>query len=807
MKIVTENNEPFAPYHIKIILCLFLALTTLSLYAPVHNFDFINFDDDDYVYNNPQVNHGFTKESLTWALTTFHASNWHPVTWFSHMLDCQLFGLNPGAHHLVNVIFHTINAILLFLFLNTITGHRYKSFFVALFFSIHPMHVESVAWISERKDLLSTLFFILTLFSYVSFTKNRNPLVYLLSVCLYAAGLMAKPMLVTLPCILILIDFWPLSRIHLPGKPLKDGHSYYQNQIKILFEKLPFFILSAISSAITIIAQTEGGAVLTMKSLPIIFRLSNSLISYTRYISKAIVPVDLALLYPHPGKTILWGELIFSISILILISILIIKNINKRPWLVFGFLFYFITLLPVIGFVQVGFQSMADRYTYIPFTGLFIIVSWGGAEILNRLRLNRTFTAILIGIVSTILFTLSSKQIKLWENSITLFTQTLKITKQNEIAHNNLGLALFESGKTDEAITHYKKSIEIFPLNFVYINLGVALAEKKNFEGAISSYEEALKMSPDSVGAHYNLGIVFEKMENWDRAIYYFREVIRLEKGHPIAHVKLGNIYKTIGDIESAQKYLKKAINLNREIEDAYNSLGIIAGMQNRLDEAVMYFSKALNINPDYEDAHKNMGLALREKGQYDLAIYHYERAIEINSDSKETKTQLELTHRIKSQILSADYLIKKNLEALAGDPNSFEINRQLGYLFAFIKNYESSVRHYEKAESLAPFGIKDLENLIFTYTKTNNITGALKSLKKLKALKPGNPEVSYQISRMYAIQRNEPDTLKWLKISLDEDLKDVSRIKTDGPFNESVFHEKIDLLLKTYQKNSIETD
>ena len=497
---------------------MLLITATFAVYWPVQDYDFVNYDDNNYVYKNSHVQNGVTAKSIIWAFTTIHASNWHPLTWLSHMVDCQFFGLNAGLHHLTNLVFHIINTLLLLFIFQKMTGNFWQSSFVAGLFALHPMHVESVAWISERKNVLSTFFWMLTIWSYIGWVKYSKAFRYISSLAFFTLGLMAKPMLVTLPFVLILLDYWPLGRVK-NALSNHTGNRYWRFLLKLIWEKVPFFIITAVSSGVTFYAQKHNGAVKSLTALPLVDRGANAIIAYIAYIVKMIFPFRLAVLYPYP-KTLPWLEVAGASLILVFITLFAVKAIKKAPYFITGWLWYVGTLVPVIGLVQVGQQSMADRYAYIPFIGLFIIIAWGGHEMIKAWPKKKVWlTVILIALFSGL--TLSTqKQIKYWRNSVTLFTHTLEVTTNNSLPHNNLGVALKNQGDIAAAIEHYQQALRIKPdLAEAHNNLGVALKDQGDIAAAIEHYQQALRIKPDYEKAHNNLAAAFFRKGDIDMAI------------------------------------------------------------------------------------------------------------------------------------------------------------------------------------------------------------------------------------------------------------------------------------------------
>jgi hypothetical protein len=507
-----------------ILIYLILVYATLNAYVGVTSFDFINYDDRQYVTENSHVRNGLTGDNIRWALTATTVSNWHPLTWISHMADVQLYGMNPAGHHFTNVLFHITNAVMLLMLLTKMTGERWKSSFVAFLFALHPLHVESVAWIAERKDVLSTFFFLLTLLTYAGYSQRKSWKQYLLSLFFFVCGLMSKPMLVTLPFVLMLLDYWPLER-YVSAHAGEACSSMSTLFYRFLFEKIPFFILTGCSCIITYIAQKDGGSVGIVSPL---YRVKNACVSYVTYICKMIYPHRLALLYPLPQTISIW-KTAASAAFIAVVTAWCICNIRKKPWLAVGWFWYLGMLVPVIGFIQVGVQSMADRYTYIPLTGLFIMVAWEVPELTRNwchrtkwLAISATGIIIALGITTW-------EQVQYWKNSQTIFEHTLAVTFGNYVAHNNLGVTLLAQGKFDDASTQFSKAIRIRPRYFLpYYNLGMLNYYKGKMAKAIGYYQQSLHLNPKYAMTYYEMGRVFYSKNDIDNAIAYFKTALHL---------------------------------------------------------------------------------------------------------------------------------------------------------------------------------------------------------------------------------------------------------------------------------------
>ena len=572
MTAYNTHIETFYKKRIDILICFFLILITFCVYSQVKDHAFVDYDDDSYVTENSNVKKGLKKESVIWAFKSTFVGNWHPLTWLSHMLDVQLFGMNSGAHHIINVLFHILNTLLLFLVFRRMTGEIWKSCFVAAFFALHPLHVESVAWVAERKDVLSTFFWMLTMCSYALYAERSRRSMYLLSLLFFMLGLMSKPMLVTLPFVLLLLDYWPLRRFQFrysdTGK-LKR----VPNLLPLIQEKVPFFILSFVSCLITFFAQHGGGVVASLHIYPLKIRFANALVSYMGYITKMFWPVKLAVLYPLPGVLPVW-KVTGAIVLLVSISFLAIKYSRRYPWLCAGWLWYLGTLVPVIGLVQVGVQSMADRYTYIPLIGLFIIIVWGFTEILSKWSYKNLVFIPIATTVILMLAILTWFQVRYWSNSISLFEHAIKVTENNYVAHNNLGFALKEEGRVAEAVKHYLEAVRIKPnFEMAHLNIGVVLAGRGDYEGAIKKFNEALRIKPDYTEAHLNLGYTMLKQGRMGDALRHYSEALLLDPYSATAYNGLGAAMVSIGKNQKAINLFQKALQLEPGYEDAKNNL------------------------------------------------------------------------------------------------------------------------------------------------------------------------------------------------------------------------------------------
>lgn len=622
------------------LLCIVLIAVTLAVYMQTANHQFINFDDTVYVTDNPNVKGSITGANIVWAFTATSASNWHPLTWISHMTDVQLFGLNPRGHHLTSVVMHAAAVLLLFLLLAQITAAHWQSLFVAALFALHPLHVESVAWVAERKDVLSCLFWLLTLMLYARYVRQPGTGRYLATLACFATGLMAKPMLVTLPVVLLLLDYWPLKRFRPEQSP--DGTSAGTSVTKLVKEKIPFFLFSALSSAITIYAQHQGGAMKNLDAVPIGLRIGNSMVAYAQYMVRTIWPHDLALLYPIPASISLW-QILASALLLIAVSVAVIRYRRSHPYLLVGWFWFLVTLLPVIGLIQVGGQSMADRYTYIPLTGLFIIAAWGINDLLRGWRQRQAFLSILAGLVICALTAATWRQLGYWQDSITLYRHTLAVTSDNYLILNNYGIALTEQGNLDSAIMQYQEALRVWPRSAnAHINLGAALAQQGRFPEAIEQYQAAINLQPDYALARGDMGKALANLGRADEALVQYEQALKLDPGLADVHLNLALLLMKAGRPEEARQHYETVLRLEPYSVKAPNNMGIALAQEGRMNEAAGYFADAVRIAPDSVEAHFNLGVALARMNRREEAARQFEQVLRLKPDSAAARGWLE---------------------------------------------------------------------------------------------------------------------------------------------------------------------
>jgi Tfp pilus assembly protein PilF len=601
-------------------ICIFLAAIVWIAYGQTRHYEFVNYDDNQFVFGNATVIHGMTLKGVASAFRAHGMDNWIPLATLSHMLDWQLYGSKAGGHHLTNVGLHTATAILLFLVLRWMTATLWRSALVAALFAIHPLGVESVAWVTERKDILSGLFFMLTLWAYTGYVRRPKPFAWYAATLLFAAlGLMSKPMLVTLPFVLLLLDYWPLQRFNPSAvRPL-------------LVEKIPFFLLSATTCIVTVAMQQKTGAVKTLATVPLSIRIENVFVSYARYPGKIFWPDNLAVLYPRHGQ---WPVLfvVLSASLFLTICTAAIAFRKKFPFAFTGWFWFAGMLVPVIGLVQVGEQAMADRYVYLPQIGLYLLVAWLMAGLTRQLPHRPLIPGSLSATILAFLIFRAHAQASCWQNSETLWTHTLACTSGNLIAHYNYGNALLQKGDVNDAINEYKEALKVDSHNAVARNnLGTALLQKGQADEAIGQYKQAIQDDPGYILAHINLGNQLLSEGQVDEAIAQYREALKIDPHDPAALHNLGNTLLQKGEVDEAIFQYREEIKINPDYALAYYNLGNALAQKGQVDEAISQYQEALKLDPGYALAHANFGNVLYQKGKMDEAIDQYHQALKID--------------------------------------------------------------------------------------------------------------------------------------------------------------------------------
>ena len=593
-----------------------IVLITLTAYGNVRLYKFINFDDDIYVTENQIVKKGLTLHGVKWALGFNESGYWQPLSWLSHMLDIEVYGLDSGGHHITNLIIHLANTLLLFWVLFRMTGSVYRSAFVAALFAVHPLNVDSVAWIAERKNLLSTFFWMACLFLYCRFVERPVLSRYMLTLVIFALGLMAKPMVVTLPFVFLLLDYWPLRRtshtqlrdthINKPEEDQAAGHKI--DHFKLIIEKIPFIVLSFGSVWLSILSTRHINNMVSENAVPITLRIANALVSYLSYIAKMIWPFQLSVYYPFPQSVPLW-QVVGSGFLLLAVTSLCLLNLSRRPYFAVGWFWYLGTLVPVIGIVQGGlWPAMADRWSYIPLIGLFVIIAWGASDMAARWRHGKTALTVVAVSAICCLSLVTRTQLQHWESSLTLFRHALEVTEKNPVAHNNLGNALLEKGYAKIAIKHFAAVLALKPKDAkAHNNLGNAFMKMERVDDAIDHYRESIELAPGVARTHNNLAVALYRLERVEESIRHLHKALRLKPDYADAYNNLGAAYRKAGQGANAAKCYLKAIQLRPDFAEAYNNLGILLWHQGKLKTASSYFHKALASKPGYKKAQDNL--------------------------------------------------------------------------------------------------------------------------------------------------------------------------------------------------------
>jgi protein O-mannosyl-transferase len=723
-----------------------LILSTLLVFWQVRNYGFV-YDDIDYVSENPHVLGGLSRDGIIWAFTTGHASNWHPLTWLSHMLDCHLFGRKPGSMHLTNLFLHLANVLLLFTIFKRMTGTLWPSAFVAAAFALHPMHVESVAWIAERKDVLSTFFLLLTLAAYVSYVKQPSIFRYIVTLVLFAVGLMAKPMLVTLPFLLLLLDYWPLGRFDRQPRrpdPTGDGRATLH---RLVIEKNPFFVLAAISSVITFLIQHAGGSVANIAIIPLHSRLANAFLSYAKYVGKMFWPQNLAVYYPLDAISFAMAQVAMSILLLLVISILVIWFGHRRKYLPVGWFWFVGTLLPVIGLVQVGGQAYADRYTYIPYIGLFIMIAWGLSELLSKWPKRDIALGMVAAIALATMGTVTYRQVGNWKNGVTLFTHAIEVTQNNYLAHNNRGVDYNERGRLQEAIEDIKEAIRIKPdYTDAYYNLGIAYGNLTRWQEAIDAYKQAIRIKPDYAQAYNDLGVAYSSLGRGTEAMEAYTQAIRIKPDYADAYNNLGAAFNGLGRGTEAIEAYKQAIKIKPDNARAYNDLGVAYSSLGRGTEAMEAYTQAIRIKPDYADAYCNLGGTYNELGRLQEAIDAYKRAIKITPDYAKAHYNLGLAYSRLGRLQEA---IEDFSSAIRIKPDYVEAYNNRGIVYANLGRMQEAIGDLKEAIRIKPDNVEAYNNLGVTYGGLGRGAEAAEAFEQVIRISPDYAEGRYNLAKI----------------------------------------------------------
>jgi protein O-mannosyl-transferase len=616
-----SSNGPWSGSHSALWIYLLLLAAVFTTYWRVFHFDFVSFDDPVYVTGNLHIRTGLTLRNMSWAFIKGYAANWIPLASISQMLDCQLFGLQSGWHHLTSLFFHALSTLLLFGLMQRMTGSLWKSLFVAFIFGLHPLRVESVAWISERKDVLGAFFWIVTLWSYIHYVQRPSRLRYLLVALSLSLGLLSKPTTVTLPFALLLLDIWPLKRIVLTGT---NAPQFF----RLVREKVPLATLSAAACVITYVVARRDGTIQSVELIPLGVRFSNAFVSYATYLVQLIYPAKLAVFYPYPPPQFL--PTVAAVGVILLISFLVLRP-PRRPYLLMGWFWYLGTLAPVLGLVQAGGQSHADRYTYIPLIGISIMLAWGLEEFAKTLPGGPTVLAGIAIAACAAWLALTWQQVGYWQNSETLFRHALDVTTGNYVAHNNYGLALKNRGRVDDAISEFRMALQDRPqLIEAHTNLGDALLAKGQTQEAAAELQESMRLNPTYPEAHIDMGTLLESQGRMQEAETQYRQAVDLAPDDAAAHTGLGSALAALGQTEEGLQQLRTGVELEPNGAVGRYDLGVVLAAAGRLDEAVTELSEAVRLQPDDPKARFNLGMALATAGRMHEALEEFTASVRL---------------------------------------------------------------------------------------------------------------------------------------------------------------------------------
>jgi len=723
-----------------VLICVLLAAGLLAVYWQVLTSNFVNFDDTIYVTENPHIKTGFSAENVKWVFSVGKVAYWHPLTWLSHMLDCQLYGLEPGLHHLSSLIIHIANSLLVFLVFRRMTGALWKSAFVAAVFAFHPVNVDSVAWVAERKNVLSTLFWLLTMWAYTGYVREGGAKRYFSALGLFVLGLLAKPMLITLPFAMLLLDYWPLGRLSLKrpsgqatGKAGKSRASSRQTLpvLRLIWEKMPFFVLSAISVFLSFLAMRRLGITASTELIPLRLRLANAVVSYVGYIDKIICPRKLAVFYPYPMQVAVWRSF-GAVLLLACISFVLIWVLRKKAYLSVGWLWFIGTLVPVIGLVQAGlWPAIGDRWAYVPMIGLLIIVAWGAGDLAAKWRLPTTAAILAACACLSALAFCTYRQVGYWHNSRTLFGHALNVTTDNYIAHLNFGNTLIKDDKIAEAMSHYRKAVEIHP-----------------------AYADA----------HYNLGVAFALQAAYERAITEYRMALDLKENHIKARLRLAEALTRVGRPGEAIGHFEKIMQRRPDDVEVLNNYALALVQTMRTTRAIELYNKALRIDPDSVEVLNNLGSALAEQWQFDPAIAHLTKALSLKPNFTKTYYNLADTLRRAGRL---DDAVKYYKQALQIDPQDKVGHYSLGRILTDRKKYDQAAEHYEKAIQLDPNFAQARYNLGQIFARRGEIDKAIGQFREVLRIYPNDAEMHCNLGALLAEQGRLDEAIAQFRLAL----------------------------------------
>jgi tetratricopeptide (TPR) repeat protein len=843
MDISNPKSESFLIKYRAILFIVLLGITIFGTYSRVITYDFINFDDPAYVTSNNTVQKGFSSEGFRYAFNFRLKNNayWHPLTWLSHMLDCHLFGLDASMHHLTSILLHIFNSMLLFLAFYLMTGGFLPSALVAALFALHPINVDSVVWIAERKNVLSTFFWLLTMLSYVFYSRKPGTGRYLIVLVTFILGLLAKPMLATLPCALLLMDFWPMQRIGFRAGPAVTTQFPGITPLRAILEKIPMLAFSIITIGLSSYSLRVQGILYSASQVPMLLRIENAIVSYVKYIFKIILPIDLAIYYPFPDAILLW-KVISTAVFLIATSGLVISRLRPLPYLAVGWFWFLGTLVPVIGLVQGGiWPEIADRWAYVPQIGFFIMIVWPISKYINTAGAHGKLVGIVVGVLLLALMAATWVQSGYWKNSKTLFSRALSVAGDNFLVHTYLGDALIHEENYADAIVHLKKALPLAPIKTpVHLMLASAYRGVKHFEDAILHYLEAIKLDAEELFPYAQLGILLagKKQHSDDGSIFDQNPAIDARnkvQAHPVDSAVINEVEKkvlkqlalapqnakilfNVGSFYGEQErydqenfYLEKAIALDPDFYRAHYHLGIVAAKQNRTRAAEKHFLSAITSNPESNDAHNGLGLLFSTTGRQNRAIVQFEKALKLDSKNSQVRVNLanalalagrlsEALHqyasileidpehvgaregydRTNSFLSTIDSEIESTQALLAYDPENPALLGTLGDLYSKRGNSGRAIEYYQKLQSLYSEHLGVLNKLAAAYARIKNYDQARLHFEKAVAIAPDNPASYYNVACMYSRLNETVEALKWIKIAVEKGYDKWQKIETD---------------------------
>jgi protein O-mannosyl-transferase len=741
-----RDKQSFFAAHRDLLFYFFLIFTTVLVYFQMVGHDFINFDDPMQLTKNNHVISGLTWNNLKWAFG--FESPCSPLTWFVYTVVHSIFDLRPGAFHLMSLTFHVLSSLMLFYVLKNMTGTFWRSAFVSLLFAVHPINVESVAWTAELNNVLSGLFFMLVLLAYRSYSENPDWKKYIVVLILFELGLLAKSVLMTLPFILFLLDLWPLKRII-----IREGYAHTEKTwnrfegvplSRLILEKIPLLILTTVSLVSSLLSVKSHTKLYTTDIIPMTLRLSNAAVSYIKYLEKLFWPHGMALLYPYPNTVHLW-KVAGACLVLSLLTILFLRALRKYPYYLVGWLWFLGSLVPFLGIIQAGqWAEMADRYAYLPFIGIFIMISWGIPDLIKGWRYSREFLSIAGSGVILVLMAITWIQVGYWKNSIVLFEHVIKVNPSSYTARNQVGMMLLEQGETDKAI---------------------------------EQFQMVLKSNPDFADVYFNLGKAFADKKDYSQAYKYYSGCLQIEPNKTDVHINLGNLLVGMGKIDEAVKHFKDALKIDPASVEAFVNLGNVSLQEGKVDEAVLDYSHALKVDPDRTEVYNNIGSAFARKGNMKRAYQYFEKALQKDPDYTDARVNLE---RAKVALSKIESDMKQIETLIRNSPQNHLLYLKQAELKQQQDDSKGAIGDYQKALAIKPESIQALYGLVLIYTEMQQYAKALGYLQSIKDIQPDNPKIYYNISCLYAKQNMQEESISWLKRAVDKGFRDYAMIMND---------------------------